>query len=83
MAGFRRGESTDVVAESRLGAWQSMRMSAAGSLSMTWDPLEMRDTTRVSLWDELSCTDVGETHSALVGISRHGKAKSFARAATR
>lgn len=54
-----------MVAESRLGARQSMQTSAAESLSMIWDPLEMRDMTRVSLWDELSCTDVGETQTVL------------------
>lgn len=50
MAGFWRGERTGMEAESRMGARQSLRTSAAGSLSMMQGPLEMRDTTSVSLW---------------------------------
>lgn len=60
--GFSRHEKPGV-AENGLRAQQSMQMPAAGSLSTTQDPPEMRDTTRVSLWDELSHTDVSETQT--------------------
>lgn len=45
-----------------------MQIPAAGSLSITQDTLEMRDTTRVSLWDELSHTDVSETQTVLWSV---------------